>query len=271
MTKLVDGRALAAEILNNLKQEVSLLPFQPLFCDVLIGQDSVARSYVNTKARAAASIGLKFELVELPESVSTQDVILKLKQKQLDPNLAGLIIQLPLPSHLDKQQVLNAIGTAVDVDCLNQTQTRLSPPTAAAIMTILDSLNLDLTRAQILVVGQGELVGRPVTVLLKNRNLQVTTADSQIQNLAKLTISADVIISGTGQANLIKGHMIKPGAVVIDCGTAESGAGIVGDVELESVQKAASVVSPVPGGVGPVTVAQLLSNVVKVAKEKPHV
>lgn len=279
MATIVDGRAIARKILQELKAEVANLSFQPLFSDVLIGQDPVARSYVNIKLKRAEEIGLQFKLLELPDSVATQTVIDELQHIQDNPQLSGLIVQLPLPAQLDRISILNAIDPKVDVDYLNETNARLFyagksqtiPPTAAAILTILDSLGLDLKQLKILVVGQGDLVGRPITFLLSQRGYQVTTADQTTRSLGELTKRADMIISGTGKPKLINGDMIKLGATIIDAGTAESTGEFVGDVDLESVSAKAQIVSPVPGGVGPVTVAKLLFNVVKVAKGLKHV
>jgi len=275
MATIVQGKNVAKIIVDELAQQVKRLPFQPVFCDVLVGDDPVSLSYVRTKAKAAESIGLKFELLTTPAEISTPELVDKLKQVQQNSSLAGLIIQLPLPAHLDKEKVLEAIDASVDVDCLNpqnnnmfyQGKSQFLPPTAAAIITVLVSLKLNLDKLKILVIGQGELVGRPVTFLLRELGYQVITADESTGDLKKMTSDADVIISGTGQPKLITGDMIKEGAVVIDCGTAESAGSIVGDVDLESVKSKAKFVSPVPGGVGPVTVARLLYNVVLAAKE----
>jgi len=271
---IADGRKIAEQILDGLKQKVTGMSFQPLFCDVLVGDDPVSKSYINTKARAAQQIGIEFQLVQLPQDTTTQAVMAKLKEIQNNPNLSGLIIQLPLPAHLDKSAILNAVNPEVDADCLGDInaklfysgRTKLLPPTAAAVMSVLDTLHLNLKQLDFLAVGQGELVGRPVTFLLRKRGFRVTIADTSTGDLKELTIKADVIISATGRAKLITGDMIKPGAVVIDCGTTESSGGIVGDVDLESVLPVAGFVSPVPGGVGPVTVARLLYNVVQAAE-----
>ena len=244
MATIVMGKAIAQKILDELKAEVGKLSFQPVFCDVLVGDDPVSRSYVNTKARAAEQIGLRFDMLQVPQNITTEELIAKLKSIQSNPLLAGLIIQLPLPEHLDKLKILNAIDRSVDVDCLN----------------------LDLSKLKILVIGQGELVGKPVTSLLLQKGYNVTTADESTTDLKQLTVDADIIISATGQPKLINADLIKLGAILIDCGTAESNGGISGDVDLESVSAKAGVVSPVPGGVGPVTVARLLQNVVSVAK-----
>ncbi len=273
--QIINGSLIANKILEELKQEVARLSFRPLFCDLLVGDDQVSKSYVNIKAKRAQEIGLEFKLIQLPVDVTTGQLILELTEVQKNLQLAGLIVQLPLPVSLDKALILNAIDSKVDVDYLSDVngklfyegKNKLTPPTAAAVMTLLDSLELDLKLMNILVVGQGDLVGRPVTFLLRERQLKVTTADTSTNDLQSLTKKADIIISGTGQAKLIKGDMIKPGAILIDCGTTESGGGIVGDIDSDSVSSIAGFVSPVPGGVGPVTVARLLYNVVAVAKE----
>lgn len=271
----INGNAIAQQILTKLMVTVKKFPFTPLFCDVLVGEDPVAVSYVNIKAKRAEEIGLKFELVQMPSTSTTEDVVDKLKQIQKDPFLSGLIVQLPLPPQLDKSAILNAIDSRVDVDGLSEISTKsfyagsakLLPPTAAAVIDVLESLKLDLKNLNILVIGQGELVGKPVTALLKNMELNVTTADDATENLHQLIIAADVIISATGQAKLITGEMIKAGVVLIDCGTSESAGSIVGDIDTESVSQKAKALAPVPGGVGPVTVAKLLQNVVEVAKD----
>ena len=198
--------------------------------------------------------------------------------------MCGIIVQLPLPEHLDKREILNSIDSRLDVDCLGDvtsekfyndynTQTDLGYPTALACMALLDSIDLDLDPStplgagrKIVVLGQGMLVGRPVSALLEFRGLSSVIVRSKTENKEKLIKEADIIISGMGKGKYITGNMIKFGAIVIDAGTSESDGGIVGDVDLESVKDVAGYVSPVPGGVGPVTVAMLLKNVLKVAK-----
>ncbi len=271
---LVNGQKMAQNILKNLQKEVSALPFVPVFSDMIVGDDPASISYVKIKSKRAEEIGLKFELLQLPASATTEEVITKLKEIQQDKNLSGLIVQLPLPEHLDRTGILNSIDPKVDVDGLSEANMesfyagkgKIIPPTAAAVMAIIDSLPIEPRKLKFLVVGQGDLVGKPVTFLLKQKSYTVVTADQSTNDLKKLTLDADVIISGTGQPNLINGSMVKPGAILIDCGTAESNGGIVGDIDSKSVADKAGYLSPVPGGVGPVTVAQLLYNVVEVAK-----
>ena len=191
--------------------------------------------------------------------------------------MCGIIIQLPLPKHIDRQNVLDSIDPKLDVDCLGKSASEkfygsynskndLGFPTALSCMALLDSINFNLKDKKIVVLGQGMLVGKPITALLRFRNLLPTIITDQTENKKELIKEADVIISGMGKGKYITGDMIKKGVVLIDAGTSESEGGLVGDVDLESVKDTAGYVSPVPGGVGPVTVAMLLQNVLEVAK-----
>jgi 5,10-methylene-tetrahydrofolate dehydrogenase/methenyl tetrahydrofolate cyclohydrolase len=190
--------------------------------------------------------------------------------------MCGIIIQLPLPEHIDRRVVLDAIDSHLDVDCLGteasekfyKNDNPVGFPTALACMALLDSLNIDLVGRNIVVMGQGDLVGRPVTTLLNFRGLNPSVIRSKTENKEEIIKNANVIISGIGKGNFITGDMLKPGVVLIDAGTSEDSGSIIGDVDLESVKDLASYVSPVPGGVGPVTVAMLLNNVLTVAKSR---
>jgi methylenetetrahydrofolate dehydrogenase (NADP+)/methenyltetrahydrofolate cyclohydrolase len=274
--KILDGKKISKEILQQLKQDVSKLPFKPIFCDVLVGDNSVSSSYVNIKGRTAERVGLSFRLEQLPVSVSEGDLKERIGQLNKLENLCGLIVQLPLPPHINRQAVLDAIDPHLDIDCLTSENTKkfyqghraLVPPTAGAIMKIVESLPKSMQLGQYVIVGQGQLVGKPVTELLKRQRRSVTIANSKTTNLATVTQKADVLISGTGQAGLISSTFVKNGCAVIDAGTAELEGGIVGDVDFESIKQKAGFITPVPGGVGPVTVSMLLYNVVEVAKQK---
>ena len=262
---IIDGKLIANKILNNLKQEVSALSFQPVFCDVLVGDDPVSRSYVNIKGKRAQEIGLEFQLAELPAAATTEEVIEKIYAIQKNSRLAGLIVQLPLPVGLDKQRILSAIDSKLDVDGLMSTS--FVPPTASAVLEILSQVQADLKNSKILIVGQGDLVGKPLKQLLTPLARQIDTiVEATSSDLQFLAPQADIIISAAGQPNLITADLVKSDAIVIDCGTSESAGSIVGDVNTESVALKASLLAPVPGGVGPVTIACLLSNVVQVAK-----
>ena len=274
---IIDGKKIADEILSDLQSQVEKLPFVPVFCDVLVGDDPASVQYVRMKNQTAQRAGLNFLKAEFPGNISTAELTKEIKQLNSEPNLCGLIVQLPLPDGLDKQEVLNSINPQVDVDCIGLVNESrfynkgdyLEYPTAAAVLKILDSLDMNFQEKKFLVLGQGQLVGRPVSQLLKRRGYFVDTATRTTENITALLEKADVVIAAAGSPGFITGSMIKPGAIVIDAGTSEAqGGGIVGDVEFDSVSKVAEVISPVPGGVGPVTVACLLANVLKVAKNK---
>ena len=270
----IDGKKLSLEILAKIKKETALLDFQPVFCDVLVGDNKASAQYVRMKAKTAESVGIKFHNASFPASITTKELLKEIKILNNLPQMCGIIIQLPLPASIDQRAVLDAIDPRLDVDCLGsvasenfyQRGVSLGFPTALACIAVLDSLKIDFRNKNIIVIGQGMLVGKPVAHLLKTRGLRAETVRSSTENKEQLLKNADLIISGIGKGKYIIGDMIKKGAVLIDAGTSESGSGIVGDVDLESVKDVASYVSPVPGGVGPVTVAMLLNNVLKVAK-----
>lgn len=268
--QIIDGRKIRDQILGDLFARVQALPAAPVFCDVLVGESEASAQYVRMKERIAHSLGIDVLPAVYPESITTEALIAEIKRIAAVPRMAGLIVQLPLPAHIDTQEVLDAVPVGIDVDAIGREATNLfysdQPqfifPTAAAILAVLDTLHLDLSGKHIVVLGKGILVGRPVAHLLTRRGLRVTSVDSQTPNPERLIADADVLISGIGVANFVKGGMLKSGAVVIDAGTSEAGDAISGDVETESVTRVASVLSPVPGGVGPVTVAMLMKNVV---------
>ncbi len=274
---VIDGKKIAAKILQQVSRQVAALPFVPVFCDILVGNDPASAQYVKMKAEAAEKVGMKFLNANFSAGITTDQLVREIKKINLTPNLCGLIVQLPLPAGLDKGKVLNAIDPAIDVDCTGEVNTRLfysgranmEFPTAKAIMKIVDGYIEDVKTKKSLIMGFGQLVGRPVSFFFEQRGWPYAVARSKTENMDSLLKEADVIITAAGKPNLITGEKIKPGCVVIDAGTSEGdGGGLVGDVDFSSVSKVASVVSPVPGGVGPITVACLLENVCGVAKNK---
>ncbi len=282
--QIIDGRKLRGEILFNIKKEVSILPFKPVFCDVLVGDDPVSIQYMQTKGRTAEIAGIHFHKAIFPSSISTEDLIKEIQILNKMEHMCGIIIQLPLPESIDRRAVLDSIDPNLDVDCLGtvasekfynnyDSKNDLGYPTALACMALLDSLPFSLKGKVIVVLGRGELVGKPVTALLGYRGLNCLVISSQTENKEYLLKQADVVISGMGKGKYITGNMIKYDSVLIDGGTSEekndepgAPASIVGDIDFDSVKNIAGYISPVPGGVGPVTVAMLLKNVLKVAK-----
>jgi len=274
--EIIDGRKIRNEILEEIKKEVENLSFQPVFCDILVGNDGVSASYVKIKSKTASLVGIKFRTVELNESISTEELMEEIENLNKVPYMCGIIVQLPLPKSIDKKKILDSISPKLDVDCLGATNSEnfynnegeIGYPTALACIKILDSLSINLSEKKILILGQGSLVGLPVTHLLKSRGLDVSTVNTKTENREELMKNADIIISAIGKAKYIKGDMVKNGVIIVDAGTSEDNGAVSGDVDLESVRDVASFVSPTPGGVGPVTVAILLQNVLQVAKGK---
>ncbi len=273
---IIDGKKISAEILTKIREEVFNLPVQPVLCDILVGNDPASELYVKIKAKTAETVGMGFITLRLPSGVNTKEIVLEINNAHNIKNLCGLIVQLPLPGAVDKQFVLNSIKSQLDVDCVGlrnsdafyKGKSFLNPPTASAILKILENLPIELKNKKYLVVGRGELVGRPVNFLLTKKGYRVETADKSTKDLKAKLKNADVIISATGQAGLIFGNDLKSGCVVIDAGTSEQNGSIAGDVDFKSAKNTAGYITPVPGGVGPVTVACLLSNVLWVAKNK---
>lgn len=272
---IIDGRKISSGILQQLKVEVTALAFRPKLIDVFVGDDPVIESYVKIKAKRAAEIGVDFETVRLPANISQQELENKVAELNKTQNLCGLIVQLPLPQGLDKQPVIDEIIPRFDVDMITSAnlgaffagQDLIVPATANAILTMIKSVDANLVGKHVLVIGAGYLVGRPVSILLMHEGATVTVANISTPDLKNLCLQADVIVSGAGVPGLVTADMVSDKTIVIDAGTAESYNGVIkGDVDFDQVEPKARAVSPVPGGVGPVTVAMLLYNVVQVAK-----
>ncbi|MBL8030514.1 MAG: bifunctional 5,10-methylenetetrahydrofolate dehydrogenase/5,10-methenyltetrahydrofolate cyclohydrolase [Candidatus Doudnabacteria bacterium] len=276
-SKLIDGKKIGAKIFNEVKSEVLKLDFKPIFCDVLVGSDPASRQYVNMKAKRALAAGMNFHRANFNEGIKTEELIREIKKINKIPYMCGLIVQLPLPAHINTKKVLDAISPKLDVDVTGRVNSEkfyqnkpsaLRYPTVAAVLKLLESLEMDFTRKSFLVLGQGQLVGKPLTHELLKMGYKVNVARSTTQNIPELLKQADVVVSAVGKPKFLKGDMLKKGSVLIDAGTSESFGGIVGDADFESVRKVAGYISPVPGGVGPVTVSMLLKNVLLVAKSQ---
>ena len=275
--QIIDGRKLRSKILEQVKKGVEELSFKPVFCDVLVGDDPASLQYVQMKARTAETLGIRFHKAAFPATISTAELVKEIESLNKVENMCGIIVQLPLPKSIDTRVILDSIDPRLDVDCLGTAASEkfyqnydgskdLAYPTALACMALLDSLDISLKGKIIVVLGQGELVGKPVSALLRYRGLSYQPVTSKTENKEYFLQNADVVISGMGRPRYITGKMIKYGTILVDAGTSELNGGIVGDVDLQSVKDVAGYLSPVPGGVGPVTVAMLLHNVLRVAK-----
>lgn len=274
--EIIDGKKMSKEYLKLLKERVTSLSFTPVFVDVIVGNDPVSLQYINLKEKRARECGIDVSRVTVAFDATTQEVIEKIKHALQNPHVCGAIVQLPLPNHIDRRQVLDAVPSDIDVDVLSQissdkfynNEPSLMFPTARAVYEVLQTIPHDKKTSHVLMVGKGILVGRPVAHILKQKGytLEVVTRENPLT--PEVINRADIIISATGSVGIITGEYIKSGVIIIDAGTSESGGGVVGDVDRESVAEKAGYLSPVPGGVGPMTVAMLLSNVVEVAESR---
>ena len=275
MHKILDGRKIAEKIKRRLKAQVKKMKQRPGLAGGYIGNDPVSLSYIRAKEKAAKEIGIDFLFYKLPDKSSEKKVVGLIHRLNQDKNISGIIVQLPLSAHLPKKEILNAIALEKDIDVLSDKARELLkngqpifiPPPAGAVLEFLKKAKRPLEKSTVVVVGRGMLVGEPVAMLLKQRAKKLIICDRKTKDLSHETKKADILISAVGQPNLIKKEMVKKGAVVIDAGTAKYKGKIVGDVDFADVSLKISYITPVPGGVGPVTVAMLLANVVKAAEK----
>ena len=270
---IVDGNRIAEKILIGLKAEIRKHGLRPHLAVVLVGNDKPSETYVKRKKEAALSIGVRFSLYQFSANITTEKLIAEIQEIQ-NQDLSGIIVQLPLPKNLDKKKVLNAIKPELDVDFLTWeslgklviAENNLVPPGPGAILEILNAHKVNLKGQHIVLVGQGDLIGKPLTNLLIHMPVTLTTCNKETKNLASLTKEADILITGVGKANLIQAKMVKKGAVVIDAGVSFVNKKMYGDVNFKEVSKVAALITPTPGGVGPITVAKLLENTVRNAR-----
>lgn len=270
--QIVDGKQVAEAILAKAKLRIEQERLTPCLAVVLVGQNKPSKTYVRKKQEAAESIGVKFQLFHFPESITNRQLVLEIKNIQKQ-NLSGIIVQLPLPKTLDKKLILNQLDPEIDVDFLSWVslgklvvaENNLIPPAPGAILEILKYYKIPVKGKHVVVVGQGELIGKPLTNLLIQMPVTLTVCNKETKDLVSYTRTADILITGVGKHNLIRGNMVKPGVVVIDAGVSFFNQKMFGDVNFGEVVKKAKIITPTPGGVGPITVAKLLENTVALA------
>ena len=278
---LIDGKSIANELNKKTAERVALLQQQGIpvkLAVILIGDDKPSRTYVQNKDKAAKKVGIDFQLVELPADISKEDIVGKIDELQSDPDLSGLIVQLPLPEPLYTDDVLNAIDPARDVDCLtNDNLGRLVmktnfivPPTPGAVMSVLEEIGAKKTLVgkNVVIIGTGALVGKPLAIMMMNERASVTTCNSATRDTKEKCLAADIIVTGVGKKDVLRGDMVSDGAIVIDTGISFVNGKMYGDVNVEEVAEKAAYVTPTPGGIGPITVARLLRNTTICAERK---
>lgn len=286
---ILDGKKtsndIKAEIAESVKDIVAKGFRPPHLAAVIVGNDGASLTYVGSKVRACKKVGFESTLIKLPESISENELLEKVNELNNDQKIDGYIVQLPLPKHIDSQKILMAVDANKDVDGFHPTnfgKMALSLPTFISatpfgIMELLKRYKVETSGKHTVVIGRSDIVGRPISILMSQKldpgNSTVTLAHSRTKSIEKLTRQADVIISALGVPNFVKADMVKDGAVIIDVGITRvadnsvKGYKIVGDVDFENVSKKSSYITPVPGGVGPMTIAMLLKNTLLAYKQ----
>jgi len=275
---LIDGKKVAAELREELKKEVSDLKAKtnkiPGLTVVLIGDMAPSQIYVRMKEKAANEVGLKSEVIRYPEAVEETTVLGKIDELNKDVSVSGILVQLPLPKHIDKQKVIESILPSKDVDGFHPMNVgNLSsgyessvPCTPLGCYLLIKKIEKNLSGKKAVIVGRSNLNGKPMTQLLLKENCTVTITHSKTKDLKAECLEADIIVAAVGMPELVKGDWVKKDAIVIDVGINKTDKGIVGDVAFDEVSKVAKALTPVPGGVGPMTIACLLKNTIECFK-----
>lgn len=260
-----DGKKIRDQIMKKLADKVIDMERPPALAEFLIGDDPVSRKYVELKQKFALSIGVQFCLYKFEEKDSEEEIVEAIKFLNTDPETDGILIQIPAPKKFDRDKLISTISAEKDVDglryCLGL-DSNFKPPVVLSVLEAIKRSKVDLKTSKVVVVGSGFLVGAPLIRVLKEKAVKLTIADSATENFEAVVAEADIIISATGVANLIKAESVKENVVLIDAGTAEQNGALVGDIEPEAYAKS-SYHTPVPGGIGPTTIAMLFQNLVK--------
>lgn len=275
MAKIIDGKAISAKIREEIRNEVEDLKKRgiiPGLAVMIVGDDPASQIYVRNKEKACAEVGIYSEVIRLPQDALQEEVIAKIEVLNARRDIHGILVQLPLPPQISAEAVIGKISPEKDVDAfcpenVGKIMTgnyALAPCTPAGIIELLEKSGVDICGKNCVVVGRSNIVGKPMAMLLLHKNGTVTVCHSKTQNLAEITRTADILVVAVGKARFITADMIKPGAVVIDVGMNRGSDGkLCGDVDFDAACKVASMITPVPGGVGPMTVTELLKNTVK--------
>jgi len=266
MAQILDGKKLAKKFLVEIKKEVKRLKKKPRLLVFLVGKDHASEIFVRAKERACLGVGIDFVLERITAQTPTLKICEIIKQKDKEESPDGIVVQLPLPRGVNVDQVLRCIPSTKDVDSL--TSDLVESPLVLAIITLLSEYGIEFKDRKVVVVGAGRLVGQPVSNMARRLGGLVKVCDLKTKNLQKETQGADILISGVGKPGLIRASMIRQGAVVVDAGTSFLGSKVKGDVNFPEVLKKASFITPVPGGVGPMTVVMLLTNLIELTKIK---
>lgn len=278
MAKIIDGKKISATVREDIKKRTERLisesGIRPGLAVLIVGDDPASRVYVRNKHKACLEVGFHSEVIELPADTTQEQLITKLRETAEDDRIHGILVQLPLPKHIDEKAVIAAIPPEKDVDAFHVINTghimlgdySFLPCTPAGIMKMLECEGIDIESRECVVVGRSNIVGKPMAMLLLHANGTVTICHSRTKSLAEVTRRADILVAAVGKADFITADMVKPGAVVIDVGMNRRSDGkLTGDVQYDAVEPIASYITPVPGGVGPMTITMLLENTLTAA------
>lgn len=274
MATILDGKKCSDMRLELLKEQIEESGLHPHLATVIVGSDPASQMYVRMKHRACERVGIGSVGIELPEDTTTIKVLERVRQLNADPEIDGILVQLPLPKQVDAERVIEAISPLKDVDgyhpenmgLLFSGKPRFSSCTPTGIMTLLAEYKVPVAGTHAVIAGRSIDVGRPMAALLLNADATVTICHSKTKNIAEELKRADILVSAIGRAHFIQPAMVKPGAVVIDVGINQLNGKLVGDVDFDAVKDIAGAITPVPGGVGPMTIATLMENTFRAAK-----
>lgn len=277
MSTIIDGKSIAAKIREELKQEIESFNTKPKLMVILVGEDPASKVYVNMKERDAHEIGMEGSVIRMPAETNQEELERKIKELNNDPTVNGILLQLPIPDHLNEERALDLISPSKDVDGLHDVNVGrlhnkkegLRPCTPSGCMELLKRYNIPVEGKNAVVIGRSNLVGKPIARMLEQANATVTSCHSRTKDLPGVIGTADILVVAIGRENFVTGDMVKDGVVVLDVGINRNAEGkLVGDVDYTSVEPKASYITPVPGGVGPMTRAMLLVNTVEAYKKQ---
>lgn len=272
MTTILDGKKLRDKIIENLKAKVDTFEEKPTLVVILVGENPASKIYVNNKKKMAEKIGIHSEVINYPANITEAELLDKIEELNNNKKVTAILVQLPLPKHISKDNVMNKIIPSKDVDGFTpynfgklfsgETPT-VYPCTPKGILLLLDEYNIEIEGKHVVIVGRSNIVGKPLSQMMLNKNATVTICHSHTKNLSQITKTADILVSAVGK-NIIEGEMLKTDCVIVDVGIFKDENGETrGDVDFESASQIASFISPVPGGVGPMTIASLMLNTVE--------
>ena len=284
MAEIINGKLVSAEVRARIKEEVAAFSSYtgraPGLAVIQVGSDPASSVYVRNKHKGCLEVGMNSYEISMPEDVSENDLINKITELNKDPSVDGMLVQLPLPKHISEERVINAIDEAKDVDAFKPANVGkimlgsydLLPCTPAGVMELLKYYGVSVEGKRCAVIGRSNIVGKPMAMLLLEQNGTVTVCHSRTKELAEVTSSSDIVVVAIGRPEFLTANMVKPGAVIIDVGINRLSDGrLVGDVKFDEVAKVASLITPVPGGVGPMTITMLLKNTLTAAKRRNNI